>query len=704
MGRYILKYLALQSKILIEILWQERSRWILWLPVFYGCGIGIYFLLPEEPQFLPVLSAAITLCSVAAWHYMRGRRVLAFAVVPFCLVVTGITGAAWRTMQVDAPILLQTLSPRMIEGTVEDITFRPGSMRLTFAEPIIEHLSEDATPHRITVSLRNNAPEWLERGDRVSVYAGLYPPPKPVIPGGFQFHRHFFFQGIGATAYAIGKDGVTLKQKHTVGTTPLQHYIKALRSNISLWLITEMGAVEGAVASALITGEASAIPDHVRETMQQAGLAHVLSISGMHMALVAGICFFSIRLLLACFPSIAVRIHVKKWAAVIALSGVFAYLLLSGAPIPAQRAFVMAGLVLLAVMLDRSVTPMRSLALAAMFLLLVMPEALLSPSFQLSFAATIGILAWYERWLVQRKPPPEEENIYKRKLWRFWSGTLSTSGVATLATAAFVLHHFDNFPVYSLLGNVLALPVVSFWIMPVIVGVLVLLPFSLAGWLLPLLKLGIAIMIWLADWVASLPFATVSLPPLTTPALSVATIGGLWLCLWQMRWRHMGWVPVTLALASMFFYQPPDVVISADGRKIALRTEEGEAVMLRGNRSGFTQDQWRRFLRVQEFERKKPDAETRCDAIGCIYRKMGQKIAFTFDRSALADDCALSSLVVTPEWSVYHQKPHICNGVMVRDRRFIAHSYGLALWLTEKGYRWKTVRETLGNRPWSGIN
>jgi len=121
----------------------------------------------------------------------------------------------------------------------------------------------------------------------------------------------------------------------------------------------------------------------------------VLSISGYHMAVVAGVVFFILRALLALIPGVTDRMPVKKWAALGALIVTALYLVLSGAEVATQRSFIMIAIVLIGVMLDRPVLTLRTVTIAALVVLFLAPEAVVHPSFQMSFAATLALIAAY---------------------------------------------------------------------------------------------------------------------------------------------------------------------------------------------------------------------------------------------------------------------------------------------------------------------
>lgn len=690
----------LQNKILT--VWQaERPRWILWLPVLLGVGIGLYFGMENEPSRW--LWGGMTLGGVAAFALLHRYALLRNCLLAATCIAAGIALGAWRTHHVAAPVLERDIFPQAIEGTVHEITTRPDSTRLTLGEVAIPSLTAEDTPAYVTVSLRQHAPEEIALGDRIGIRAGFFPPPQPVIPNGYAFNRHFYFLRIGATGFAPGSEQPVILRKATEESGTMA-VIARIRHNIAQWLMQHMTAPEGAIAAALMVGEAKAIPEPVYEAMRQSGLVHVLSISGMHLSLAAGILFFSVRFIFAAIPAFAVRYDGKKAAAILALIGSFAYLLLAGQPISAQRAFVMVALVLLAVLLDRNVTPIRSLCLAALVILLIAPESLLNPGFQLSFAATLGILAYYEYWREKPYQPTAGEWDWKKRQRHFWGGIISTSVIATLATTPFILHHFEDLPSYSVLGNLLVMPLVSFLIMPCVVIVLLLLPFGVAGVFLPILSWGIGMMVWLAEWVSSLPYAVISFPPLSMGGLVAITLGGLWLCLWQQPWRHAGWLLIIGGFASLHGHTPPDMAISADGKKIALRTAPDKVVMLRGMRDGFVQDGWLRFMRVDAFGLRKdaPDGLLRCDDLGCIANLPQHRLAVIRHRAALAEDCGHADMLVAPYWSVYYEAKRLCPDTPVYDRSWLAKAGGAVFWFDAGGgIRYRTVAEMQGNRPWS---
>ncbi len=200
----------------------------------------------------------------------------------------------------------------------------------------------------------------------------------------------------------------------------------------------------------------------------------MLAISGYHMAVVAGIAFFFIRAILALIPSFASRHPIKKWAALGALATGAFYLVLSGASVSTQRAYIMIAIVLIGVMIDRPALTFRTIAIAAFVVLLLAPQAVVHPSFQMSFAAALALIAAYQFGLPWRADAGTPAAA-RMALWggREVFGLIMASLVAGLATTPYSAFHFHRLAPYGVLANLLAMPVISVWVMPMgILGVL----------------------------------------------------------------------------------------------------------------------------------------------------------------------------------------------------------------------------------------
>ncbi|MBL6945940.1 MAG: ComEC/Rec2 family competence protein, partial [Rhodospirillales bacterium] len=341
----------------------ERERWVLWLPVFLGAGIGGYFLLRVEP---PVWSGAAVLAAIAVVGLLfRGRSGPRLVIVALATLALGFCVAQIRTALVAAPILEARIGSATVEGRVVFVEPNGKGRRVLLDQLHISRIDPERTPEKARIRMSAKGPQ-VRPGDRIRVRAGLSPPPPPVAPGAFDFQRQSFFRGLGAVGFAYGQPTVTLDSAASSSGLDFNLLLADARLAIGERVMTGFGGVNGALARALMTGERGAIPRSVLTAMRDSGMAHLLAISGLHIGLVAGILFVGIRAGLALIPNIALRYPIKKVAAVLGIAGALAYALIAGATIPTQRAFLMVGLVLLAVILDRRGLSIRTVAWAAL--------------------------------------------------------------------------------------------------------------------------------------------------------------------------------------------------------------------------------------------------------------------------------------------------------------------------------------------------
>ena len=455
---------------------------------------------------------------------------------------------------------------------------------------------------------------------------------------------------------------------------------------------------QGAIASALITGKRDAISSPVNDAMYVSSLAHVLSISGYHMAIVAGVVFFALRALLALVPAWASGRPIKKWSALAALLAAAAYLVISGAEVATQRAFIMTAIVLIGVMADRAALTLRTLVVAAFAVLILAPQAVVHPSFQMSFAATLALVAAYERSL--RWQPNADTTVGARvALWggNAVLGLILASLVAGLATTPFAAFHFHRLAPYGVLANLIAMPIVSAWVMPTGLLALIAIPFGFDGFLWRLMGEGIGWMMTVALWVASLPGAVGRMSAFGIGPLLVCSAGLIVLCLLKTPLRWCGAVLMVLATVLAIRAPQPDVLIAADAQALAVRGADGRLMILRQGSDAFTVREW---LAADGDARLPTDPALRdgfaCDGAGCVGRlASGKLVAFATAPEAFEDDCGRAVLVVTPRDS-----PPQCAATTI-DRK--ASRAGGARSLRRNGDAWEitAARPPGQDRPWA---
>lgn len=683
----------------------ERDRWPLWPPVGLGVGIAVYFGLRFEPPIW-VGGAGLAAC-IAFGIWARAWPTALIAALIFGTFLTGFTAAQVRTALVAAPVLEKRLGPANVVGQVLRIEPRAGNGRVVLRRLEIAGLATERTPANVRIRLTLREPASPKPGEWLRVRAVLRPPPGPAAPGAFDFARQAYFKRVGAVGYAVGHvERLSAVESGSAGAadglpSAWQLWWSSLRDGVARRILAVMPDLRGAMATALMTGERGAIPEPVIDAMRDSGLAHLLAISGLHMGLVAGLLFFGVRALLALVPHVALNYPIKKWAAVAAALGAFAYLLLSGATVPTQRAFVMILLVLLAVLLDRTAISLRLVAWAAIAVLLLAPESLLSASFQMSFAAVTALVAGYEI-LARRGGQFGAERGPARRVAIYLAGVALTSVIAILATAPFALFHFNRIALYGLAANLAAVPLTAFWIMPWAVVAFILMPFGLDALALIPMGWGITALVSVAEFIAALPGAVTAVKAMPLTGLCLVVLGGLWLCLWFRPWRHLGTIPIAAGLACLLVSTPPDILVGGDGKLLAVRAPGGAIWLSSQQRGRFTAETWLRRAGTVESHAwplvtDVKDSPLRCDQVGCIYRAGGQVVALALDGRALAEDCRTATIVISLE----PLRRRRCSGPkLVIDRFDLWRNGSHALWLKPDSIDVENVATQRGARPW----
>jgi len=674
----------------------ERGRIILWAPVALAAGILGYFALPREPS-APALLGLTALLAAAAWSARRAE-LAGPVLLALLLTAAGFSAAKIRTDLVAGPVLWQRHGPALVEGTVRLAEQREKALRITLDVGSVARLDPRLTPRRVVVSWRGvHDPPRI--GDRLQLRAVLTPPPGPVMPGAYHYARDLFFAEVGATGFLVGAPTLLPEIEHRPADRA-RLALGRLRAEVTRRILDTLPGETGAIAAALLTGERAQIPEDTNDALRASGLAHILSISGMHMVLFAGTLFGAARLLLAAVPSLALRRPIRKWAAGLGILGATGYVLLSGASVPAVRAYLMILIMFLAILAGRRALTMRNVALAAFLLLLLQPESILSASFQMSFAATIALISAYEALAGRLGGHRADGGALGLALLpvRHALGLMTTSLVAGAATFFFAAYHFHTATPFGVAGNLLAMPVTGLVVMPMGLAALILMPFGLD-------PLALAVMGWGLDWVlavarfvASWGGAVVGVPAFPPSVLLLAAGSGLWLCLWTGRWRlgALGGLALALVMAPMG-RSPADLLIEADGRTMAVRGSDGRFAIA-GLRSGrFAAARW---LEAEADPRALDDPSLRrevtCDRAVCTAKlRDGAVVAMVLDRKQLRQWCDKAQIFVSP-WVA----PRRCASGVVVDGLALARGGSHALWLGIRGDP-PVVQASLDpERPW----
>ena len=673
-----------------EWLEAERGQLPLWAVAAFGAGIALWFALPDPRQWAGLLclagGAALFGFSMATGRAGRALGWMGLAMAAGCALVW------WRAEQAATPRIER---PRIVEfsarvGRVETLTAK-GDIRLTLAP-----LDRSLPPRlRVSAPVEQQKP-GLAAGAIVTMRARLTPPPPMALPGSHDFARDAWFRGDGGVGRALGPVAVTAPAEATG--------LDALRSRLDRHIRAQLPERSGGIATALVTGDQNAVGEEDAEAMRRSGLTHLLSVSGVHLAAVVGGAMMLTLRLLALSPFLALRFNlVLAGAAAGALAGV-GYTLLTGMQVPTVRSCVAALLVLGGIALGREAISMRLVAVGALLVMVLWPESIAGASFQFSFAAVTAIVTLHSLAPVRRWLGPREDGLVFRLL-RGIASLLLTGLAVEFALIPFALYHFHKTGLYSVFANLVAIPWTTFVIMPLEALALFLDAVGLGAPLWAATGWAIELLLDLAHSVAGLKGAVATLPTMPAWAFAAFVLGGLWLCLWTGRWRLLGLLPIAVAAVGALSAPAPDVLVTGDGRHLAVLDPSGRPAMLR-ERSGD-------FIRSLMSESSGFDGDpsavsdlpnARCSRDACVadVRREGRRLRILATRSGQRIDwrtltaaCASVDIVVSDRWL-----PRGCNPRWLKlDRKALEATGGIAIYLGENP-KVATVADRIGKHPW----
>lgn len=674
-------------------LWSERESLFLWLPVALGTGVAAWFALPGAAAWAGFMLFAL---GMALSGQMVGER---GSLARRAIVLVGIAMAigcalAWvKSERVEAPVLERPVVVRF-EGMVEstEVLAARESVRL-----IVRPHAGAMLPPRVRVTLAIDALNAREigAGERIRLRARLVPPPTAALPGGYDFARRAWFDQLGAVGSAIGP---------VERLSPDRAARDDLRTRLTAHIVRQVGGGEGGIAAALVTGDRGSISEADDEAMRRSGLAHLLSISGLHItAAVGGSMWLALRLL-ALSPWLALRAPLVLVSAAFGAVVGFGYTLLAGAEVPTIRSLVAALLVLLAIALGREAITLRLVAAGALFVLLFWPEALVGPSFQLSFAAVTSIVALHTHPRVMALLSRREEGWFRR-VGRGFLGLLLTGLVVELALMPIALFHFHKAGLYGSLANMVAIPLTTFVVMPAEALALTLDSVGLGAPAWWVVEQALALMLAMAHMVANAPGAVAALPSMPVGAMLLAVGGGLWFCLWRTRVRWGGLAGLAVGLLWAFSTSPPDLLVTGDGRHVAVRLDDGRYALLRDRAGDYMRDQLAEAAGIDgELGALAEAAGTRCSRDFCVWQVergkrtwtiMASRSGYRTDWEPLVAACARSDIVIADRWL-----PRGCSPRWLKvDRKLLEETGGLAIGLDPPEVRMAASGGR--GKPWS---
>ncbi len=557
----------------------ERDQLMLWLPVMLGAGAAAWFVLPDTRDWAVSMLCAAAVAAGALATARGGRAGVALAIAAMTFLL-GLTLAWTRAERVAAPVLARPVVA-LLSGRVVRVEPLPARelTRVTL-DRLRWQKAPDPAPVRIRVNLPADAtPPGLTAGATLRLRARLMPPPSPAVPGAYDFARVAWFDRIGATGRGFAPIAIVSPGAADSG----------IRGRLTAHIQSRLPGSAGGIAAALATGDTGAIAEDDAEAMRRAGLAHLLSVSGLHITAAVGIVMWLAMRLLALSPRLALTGHVPLLAAAMGALAAIGYTWITGAQVPTIRSCVAALMVLAALALGREAVTLRLVAVGALVVLLAWPEAIVSPSFQLSFAAVTAIVALHEHPRVRAGLLPRDEDRV-RKLARHLASLLLTGVVVEVALMPIAAYHFHKAGLYGALANIVAIPLTTFIVMPA-EAIALLLDTIALGWPAWVVT-GIATdaLLWIARTVVALPGAVTALPQMPSAAFALMIAGGLWVALWRTRWRRLGIVPLAVGAGWALLTPAPDLIVSGDGRHLAWRDAAGGLAILRDRTGDYMRD------------------------------------------------------------------------------------------------------------------
>jgi competence protein ComEC len=692
-ARFAAIFVALEQQLELE-----RDQFALWLPIGLGAGIAAWLILPTPISWVgtAIMLFAITLAAAIFGRGYRAGQAIAWfagAALVGLFVIWGKAGLV-AAPRLDDRAAVKSFSARI--EMVEPLQAR-GLIRLTLAPD-----PSSGLPAHVRVNVdAKTLPAYMPTGSRIDLRSRLLPPAGPSVPGGYDFALTAWFHGIGATGKALGQPILHVVQ----GGGDFSSWLANVRQRLSAHIESQIkGAGEGGVAASFVTGDQGAIPQTDNDALRQAGLTHLLSVSGLHVsAVVGGVMLLTISLL-ALSPRLALHVPLPLVAAGMGAVAGVAYTLLSGSQIPTVRSCVAALLVLVGISLGREAMTLRLVAAGALIVMIFWPEALAGPSFQLSFAAVASLIALHEHPRMAAFVARHEEG-WPWRIGREAASLLITGLVIELALCPIAFFHFHKSGIYGAVANIVAIPLSTFVIMPLEALSLVLDIVGLGAPIWWLTGKSLSLLLWIAHVVGDAPGAQAALPSMPWGAFGLMVAGGLWITLWRTRMRRLGAIPLAIGILWALLTPPPDILVTGDGRHVAIRTDDGRIALLRPRAGDYVRDV------LNEASGVRGDAldldslkSARCNTDMCAtnmqvggraWRILATRSPFLIDIATMSRACAEADIVISDR-----RLPRTCAPRWLKlDKPALARSGGVAIRLGSAEI--DSVADHVGEHPWA---
>ena len=681
---------------------KTRSDIQLWLQHYFeyavlafGIGIGLYFSLPVEPVLRWIILINVVL--LVFLFFLVRRRPSALMIAGLALmVVIGLARSTWHTHATAAAKLPRYEKVYDVSGRITAIEKSGPRLRWVVKIRSLDDLSQERRPKYVRVTTFDKE---YSVGDLVSFRAQLRAPPEPVIPGGYNPAFRAYFDQVGGYGFMLSRPQKTSLPVNSVRES-LSIRVAKIRYGMAKRILDKAPEETAGLQVALLTGIRTWVPDDQTDALRAAGLAHILAISGLHMGLVTGSIYGIAMFFLVRIDRLARARDVRKIAAVIGLLTATAYLILSGASVATQRAYIMACIVFLALILDRQAISIRSVSVAAFITLWLHPEALVSPGFQMSFSAVLALVVVYRYW--------DSRRVYRTRpgiagrIWDNFKALSITSLVAGTATSGFAVLHFNRIAVYGFFANLLAMPFFTFWVMPVAILVYAAMPFGLEAGPLWLMGQGISIIIVISKWVEGLAGSVSFMSSGPFWVMGLFGLSFIGMCIGEKRVKWMSVLAMTLCFGTLIFRGQADIRISSSGA-IAF-WDSGEDPVLyvdKKNTDRYGRQEFIEAMGVGSTLVKGYDGDIgRCDDQSCLVEFKDMTFLIVSDPSEMLEDCHLVDMIIAPKRTLGKRVKRLCDKPII-DARDLQNRGAHSLYLSpEKTIKVRRARRSLPARPW----
>jgi competence protein ComEC len=443
---------------------QFYSRPVIPLLIALLCGIALG---SKYPGYCLWAGGVILLCAgLLLYRVLRNRSAKSLPLLLF-LALGYSSLQPWIYPSFPPNHLIHYLDDRRwdIEGVIADHPLMANNRQKFKLR--VQRLGHDGDVVAVVGGLRvtaaGDAPV-LHRGDRILFNSKLRSLRNFQNPGGFDYKRYMFFQGICATAYSQ-VHRVTIVDRHTPHFW--SNLIDKTRHRIARIIAGTGKGPQTGVLKALIVGDRSHIAPDTREAFNRAGVGHLLAISGLHIGIVATMAFLFLQRLLTHIKPLLWRAWTRKTAALFALIPVWFYGFISGFSPSTQRAVIMVSVFLMTFLFEREHDIMNTIALSAVAILVIFPPSMYSISFQLSFSAVLAIIFGFACVNKLHSPSndrdqhPLMKTLKKRLIDFLWVSVFAIGGTLPL-----VMFYFNQVSLVGVVANFIVVPLVGFTVVP----------------------------------------------------------------------------------------------------------------------------------------------------------------------------------------------------------------------------------------------